>query len=132
MEHAADEEVKRGLMVGDSFASSQGFISLHVWLCLTRLRQEGSESKEVQQVSSGRPPMSDPSFSCDVCGRDSEASDLAMTAAMFVVWEDVSVFRHHYPCTSPPPSLLILLLLIVTSIVTITTLITIHMTIMSF
>lgn len=37
-------------MIGDSFPSMQGFIALHVWLCLTRLRQEQGAGKEVQQV----------------------------------------------------------------------------------
>jgi hypothetical protein len=74
MEQSTDEEIRKGLMIRDSFASSQGFVSLHVWLCLTRLRQEGSDSKEVQQVQKsealqGRTSWAGPVFPIFACSK---------------------------------------------------------------
>mmetsp|Transcript_19822 Transcript_19822/g.50787 ORF Transcript_19822/g.50787 Transcript_19822/m.50787 type:complete len:309 (-) Transcript_19822:477-1403(-) len=50
MEHAKNQEVTEGLMLDGAFPSEQGFISLHIWMCLARLRAEGKMGQTVGQT----------------------------------------------------------------------------------
>eukprot|EP00192_Tetraselmis_astigmatica_P013456 CAMPEP_0117655458 /NCGR_PEP_ID=MMETSP0804-20121206/4289_1 /TAXON_ID=1074897 /ORGANISM="Tetraselmis astigmatica, Strain CCMP880" /LENGTH=320 /DNA_ID=CAMNT_0005461809 /DNA_START=75 /DNA_END=1037 /DNA_ORIENTATION=- len=51
MEQATNPAVFQGFMLeAEQFPCKQGLISLHVWLCLTRLRLEGKQGQQVSQT----------------------------------------------------------------------------------